>query len=253
MLRLPLALVILLLLAPVAGAKQSSILYSADAREAIVTHNGAGYRVSMPAASSITWFTDRPKRLSGTATLSAFAATWPANGFAQDPPNAALVLARRDDVRTHIVELRRPRVSGGRVSFALRALPRATEAGLRHVDTITPGTYSRAELFIDDTAYPPCSARTVGLYATCAMPTGSAINLIAFGDSPWVSFCLVGTGPGVAQIQSPEGESIYRVTAACGTPLQAYSIGRLDTTLNFVAQPSPNHGVVLMMNSTIPS
>ena len=116
------------------------------------------------------------------------AAAWNANGFDVDPPNAALIL----DDRTHVVELRRPRFANGRVSFALRRLPGASEAGHRDVDPLRAGRYARGRLFIDDAGYPPCPSGTAGdLIATsttcllnmqqtvgfAALPAGSAMTV----------------------------------------------------------------------------
>lgn len=56
---------------------------------------------------SIVWFTDRPARQSGVATLERFAAEWaPGGPFATDPPNAAIVLhATVGTTDTIVVEL----------------------------------------------------------------------------------------------------------------------------------------------------
>lgn len=56
---------------------------------------------------AVVWFTDRPARQSGVATLERFAAEWrPGEPFATDPPNAAIVLhATAGTTDTIVVEL----------------------------------------------------------------------------------------------------------------------------------------------------
>ena len=137
-------------------AAPPAILYAANARSATVVGQPGSYRLSLPAATAVTGFSDRPSRFAGATTLVAVARIWRASGFAADPPNAALILSRRGRFTTHVVELRSPRIAAGRVSFAVRRIPGAREAGRADRDPLAAGRYGRAELMIDDAAYPPC-------------------------------------------------------------------------------------------------
>jgi len=151
-----LAFALLVLAVPAASAAKPGILYSAAARDATVAKAGTALRLSAPAATTTTWFTDRPARRAGTTTLGGLANIWDATGFGKDPPNAALLLTHQGKTRTHVVTLTDPRREGGRVSFRLRAVPGGEEAGYAHSHRIQPGRYGRATLFIDDAALPPC-------------------------------------------------------------------------------------------------
>ena len=160
-------LVVLLaaLAAPVARADTVSLLFSLDARTAVVTQSGQGYRLAVPTATALVWFSDRPKRLAGHTTLPALVRSWARFGFDKDPPNAALLLRGRTSgpARQHVVELTRPRVRGAIVTFEARELPEGSAAGRRHTHSIRPGTYGRAELFIDN------ATATMGCTSSCVI------------------------------------------------------------------------------------
>ena len=150
--------VVLALLAavPAASAKAPGILYAFDAKRGALVQTSAGHRLSLPAATRVTWFTDRPERRAGVMTLRGLASIWQASGFAADPPNAAVILTVDGQARTHVVELLRPKAVGTSVSFALRVVPSASAAGFRHADGLASGTYRRVAVFIDDAATSPC-------------------------------------------------------------------------------------------------
>lgn len=172
------ALVVLAVGAPVASA-QPGILYSADARGATVTTSGSALRISLPAAARTTWFTDRPARRAGTTTLARLVRTWDAAGFAEDPPNAALLLTHRGVTRTHVVTLTNPRLRGGRATFRVRGVRGGQEAGHAHRHRLRSGRYGSARLFIDDSAYPPCgtTTSTMTTTSTCLLPVYGTTSL----------------------------------------------------------------------------
>ncbi|MGI9187826.1 MAG: hypothetical protein ACR2J9_10005 [Gaiellales bacterium] len=173
------AVLVLLAAVPAASAKVKTpgILYALDASSGEVVHGGDGYRLSMPAATRVTWFSDRPARQSGTMTLRGLVSIWRTSGFAADPPNAAVILASEGAELTHVVELRRPRVAGGSVTFALREVPTGMVMGHRHADGLVPGTYRHAAVFIDDAANPPCLSAinaVAGTSTTCLLASSPA-------------------------------------------------------------------------------
>ncbi len=170
--RLALILAAGLLLAPAASAAQPDILFSASPKNVQIVKSGKALRLVMPANSRTTWFTDRPERKAGSTNLRRLAATWGAMGFRADPPNAALILTHKGQIRTHVVTLTRPRITNGRVSFRIRAVPTTDEAGHRHTDPLRHGRYARAQLFIDDTAIPPCGS-TATWGGACLLPYGA--------------------------------------------------------------------------------
>jgi hypothetical protein len=73
-----------------------------------------------------TFFTDRPNRVVGNVPTSAFVTKWTTdrgpNGFASNPPNAAVTVFQSDGAKTAIVELRNPRLDGNKLSYDVRVL-----------------------------------------------------------------------------------------------------------------------------------
>jgi hypothetical protein len=179
--RLPvLGLLLLLALVPATAAAKSKakpkvpgILYSLDAKEAVISKSGGTFRISMGANTPVTWFTDRPDRRAGSVRLVDLYGIWDASGFVKDPPNAALLTSHEGVDRTHVVELTKPRLADGRVSFAIRATPEETAAGHMHSDELIAGTFARARLFIDDAALSPCPS-SVGQSASGGVAGGLA-------------------------------------------------------------------------------
>ncbi|MGI9187829.1 MAG: hypothetical protein ACR2J9_10020, partial [Gaiellales bacterium] len=139
--RIPILILLLLALVPATASaakhsKAPSILYSLDAKDVLVTTSGGTFRVSMPANAPVTWFTDRPDRKAGSIRLVDLYRIWDASGFVKDPPNAALLTSNEGVEHTHVVELTKPRLADHRVSFAIRAVSNAREAGYVHTDDL---------------------------------------------------------------------------------------------------------------------
>lgn len=197
MLRTLIVLALLLLVPSVASAAESEILYSVEGRGAVVAKSGKALRVSLPAGSRTTWFTDQPARASGTLTLGRLASIWDASGFREDPPNAALLLTHRGVTRSHVVTLTDPRRAKGRVSFRVRVVRGGTEAGHRQRDPLRVGRYGRAALFIDDAANPPCPS-TVSSFTSCIIASGSSVSVSANQNQGYVrlsvDLCPIGFG-----------------------------------------------------------
>lgn len=80
---------------PAADSAEPSVLFSltSDAVH-LVNVDGANLQIVMEGVDPhAIWFTDRPVRQSGAMTTAAFTSQWLDGGtFAEDPPNAALVL-----------------------------------------------------------------------------------------------------------------------------------------------------------------
>ena len=76
------------------GHAKGSFLYVQETAGGSIERLGAGaYRLRLTGVSPrVTTFTDRPRRRAGRQGLTGFVGSWKANGFAADPPNAALVL-----------------------------------------------------------------------------------------------------------------------------------------------------------------
>lgn len=193
-----------------AGATQSvtaatapAIVYALDATGAVIAPSGGSLRLSMPASTPVTWFTDPPARRAGSIRLSELAGVWTASGFVEDPPNAALQTIDNGIERTSVVEMTKPQVARGRVSFAIRQVRKGKEAGRRHTHHPTAGSFARARMFIDDAALSPCPA-TIGSTARIAPTT------------PTVYQCLL--APGASTTFSWLSASIgYSLVTACST------------------------------------
>jgi hypothetical protein len=72
------------------------------------------------------FFTDRPNRVVGNLPTSSFVAKWTTdkgpNGFASDPPNAAVTVFQPDGPKTAIVELSKPQLDGNKLSYNVKVL-----------------------------------------------------------------------------------------------------------------------------------
>jgi len=72
------------------------------------------------------FFTDRPNRVMGNLPTTAFTAKWTTdtgpNGFAKNPPNAAVSVFEPGGVKTAIVELTNPRLDGNNLSYDVKVL-----------------------------------------------------------------------------------------------------------------------------------
>ena len=72
------------------------------------------------------FFTDRPNRVVGNVPTSAFVTRWTTdkgpNGFATNPPNAAVTVFQPDGAKTAIVELSNPRLDGNKLSYDVKVL-----------------------------------------------------------------------------------------------------------------------------------
>jgi hypothetical protein len=107
-------------------------------------------------AHDVTGFTDRPARRTGQQPLVRFVRGWARLGFAEVPPNAAVVLADAPSNRdVLVVELSRPRLgAGGRTlafrAEALRGNPRGQLRGFARIgDRRIAARFGRVSLFID--------------------------------------------------------------------------------------------------------
>lgn len=137
---------------------EGSSLYVQETAGGSIERLGDGaYRLTLTGVSPrVTTFTDRPRRRAGQQRLETFVAGWQANGFAADPPNAALVLdhapASRD---VALLTLSHPHYDRARHTLTYRASPlRGRDPALasfaRRADPIRAEHLGPASLFVDD-------------------------------------------------------------------------------------------------------
>jgi hypothetical protein len=134
-------------------------------------------------APDVTVFTDRPVRGAGTESLASFVDQWDARGFAQDPPNAALVLDQEpDNSDTAIFKLADPSYDkdGGTVSYTATHVTGGT-ASLptdEHIDP--PPSFGDAHLFIDPSGGGDVHSMAIDVHVA---PSGGKTD-VKF-NSPW--------------------------------------------------------------------
>jgi hypothetical protein len=182
------------LLCAASAAAAPSTLFSITAHHAEITGTKGNLRISVPADSKLSWFTDRPGRSAGTATAAALVAAWSLQHFDSDPPNAALVTTRKGATMQTIVVLTDPREQSGRVSFRYRVLQDGAMLDMKTTGSPGLGAYARASLFVDGAPMLFCPATFNGATSVgttpatgflCIMPANTTYQVL--GQSPWLN------------------------------------------------------------------
>ena len=131
---IPVAIGVLLALYPVAKLAtaqpkpQASLLFVQMAQKIDYkkTDAASGVMTLYDVPTQTMFFTDRPNRVVGNVPISAFVTRWTTdkgpNGFATNPPNAAVTVFQSDGPKTAIVELRNPRLDGNKLSYDVKVL-----------------------------------------------------------------------------------------------------------------------------------
>jgi hypothetical protein len=154
------------LAAPTQRMIPTGSLFSVLAQSATVTSSSFSTSISIPGASPLVWFADRPARAAGTGTAAGLVANWKRLGFAAVPPNAALVSTRDGMAMQQAVKLSRPRAEGSLVTFTVTPL-RTAVLGMRTTTPLTPGQYGGVSIFID-----PSGGGQTPNYLVCDSPDG---------------------------------------------------------------------------------
>jgi len=167
--------------APRNASEPVSLLFSVIPPSLVVANEGDGHRVSMPADSSVAWFTDRPERNAASITLAGLVSMWSAQGFDTDPPNAAMVMTVNGEQHQHVVELTDPKVEGKTVSFHSVDVgdDESTEAvaGREATHDVEVGSFGASELFIDSATSSPCPTWiTTSNFTPCLLAVGATLN-----------------------------------------------------------------------------
>ena len=182
---------------PVTDLPQWLFVVQADAGRFV--ERGGETRLEMfGVPEQIVAFTDRPDRQTKTEPTSVFIAKWDAEGFGDDPPNAALTMHDHLDVRkTVVVELFDPAYNAmkDKLAFDVRILEESPEnfAHLASAVTDDPVTqFSDASLFIDDLT----ENDSLNSYCIFSITnwTGATLNFVNEGTSPDSSW-IEGPGP----------------------------------------------------------
>ena len=147
----------------------------------------------------VTSFTDRPIRSASTEPLPKFVDSWDERGFAESPPNAALVLDQQpDNADTAVFTLADPRYNqaNGSVSYVATHVNGGTESlpSNEHIDP--PPHFGDAHLFID-----PSTTAVTNLALDVQNAKGHHVTLNF--DAPWQVVAGTGTS-GIGFLIGPE-------------------------------------------------
>lgn len=220
-------------------ATDVSLLFSALVPSMVISADGAAHRLTVPLDSPVAWFTDRPNRAAGTFDMAALVSIWEAEGFVDDPPNAAVVVSVDGAQRQHIVELSDPTIDGTTVSFTAIDVgdEESTDAvaGRDASHDVGVGTYGASELFIDSATMPPCPS-WIGKedFATCLIAANTSVNFRATTSRS--NDCIqltrtVSTKAEYGNILMPgvSGGMPFSITGAQGTFCLLYTSGQTWT------------------------
>jgi hypothetical protein len=117
------------------GSPPASLLFSLNGSATV----GDGALDVALGDGEVTFVTDRPDRQAGRLDGAVFAALWPDDGFASDPPNAIVTTS----TATATVELRTARWDAARRTLSFGFVPIGSS-------TLPRGEVVRADLFVDD-------------------------------------------------------------------------------------------------------
>jgi hypothetical protein len=156
-------------------------------------------------AERITSFTDRPVRSADTETVQEFVDSWEERGFADDPPNAALVIdSESSGSDTAVFEVADPSYDSQAGTLTYTAKKIESDQGASalpqgEIDQV-PESFEEAHLFIDPSAGAP-----VPLFFNMS-GTQSGRMTVTF-DAPWT--VIVGDGDsGISIAGGPGGGSL---------------------------------------------
>ncbi|HEX3238603.1 MAG TPA: hypothetical protein VHR18_00525 [Solirubrobacterales bacterium] len=171
------------------GPAKGSLLYVQETAGGSIEPLGAGaYRLRLTGVSPrVTTFTDRPRRRAGRQGLKGFVGSWKANGFAADPPNAALVLDHAPashDVA--LLTLSHPRYDRARQTLTYRVTPlhgddTALASFARRADPVRAGDLGAASLFVDDGG----GALSTVVFDVYGEATTSTVQFLVSGGAAW--------------------------------------------------------------------
>jgi hypothetical protein len=172
------------------GHAKGSLLYVQETAGGSIQRLGHGaYRLRLTGISPrVSTFTDRPRRRAGSQGLEGFVRSWGANGFAADPPNAALVLDHAPashDVA--LLTLSHPHYDRARQTLTYRATPlhgrdSALSSFARRADPLRAGGLGAASLFIDDGGG---SASTAITFNISGVATTNTVQFLVTGPAAW--------------------------------------------------------------------
>lgn len=171
------------------GHSKGSLLYVQETAGGSIQRLGDGaYRLRLTGISPrVTTFTDRPRRRAGSQGLEGFVGSWGANGFAADPPNAALVLDHAPAAHdVALLTLSHPHYNRARQTLTYRATPlhgrdTALASFARRADPVRAGDLGAASLFVDDGG----ALSTVVFAISGGEATATTVQFLISGGAAW--------------------------------------------------------------------
>lgn len=170
------------------GHSKGSLLYVQETAGGSIQRLGDGaYRLRLTGISPrVTTFTDRPRRRAGSQGLQGFVGSWRANGFAADPPNAALVLDHAPAAHdVALLTLSHPHYNRARQTLTYRATPlhgrdTALASFARRADPVRAGDLGAASLFVDDGG-----ALSTVVFNIYGEATTTTVQFLVSGGAAW--------------------------------------------------------------------
>ena len=172
------------------GHSKGSLLYVQETSGGSIERLDDGaYRLRLTGISPrVTTFTDRPRRRAGSQGLEGFVGSWGADGFAADPPNAALVLDHAPAAHdVALLTLSHPHYNHARQTLTYRATPlhgrdTALASFARRADPVRAGDLGAASLFVDDGGGSPSTLITFNISGEA---TTTAVQFLLSGAAAW--------------------------------------------------------------------
>jgi hypothetical protein len=210
------------------------------------------YDLTLTGASpDVTQFTDRPVRKASSESLAAFVGSWQDRGFAQNPPNAALVIDQQsENADTSVFTLADPKYNeaAGELTYRATHVEGGT-AALPHPDqhVLPPPKFGQAHLFVD----PGSTPITDVLVVIDGAPADH--NTVITLDSQFEVF----VGPGE---QSTEWQTLARSNGAVGGQAirfegngeVGFQVTGAEPPITGSAQIASGSGVTMQVNGGTP-
>jgi len=139
--------------------KQPAYLEIQGAQGTLVAGSGGAFQLTLSGVEpEATLFTDKPQRPAGSAQVADVLTGWVKNGFATNPPNAALVVVSGAGAGTGATfKLSNPQLSGGTLTFtaqptSVQGNPNVAgpvQQAAKTASSSPPQSFGRSTLFVD--------------------------------------------------------------------------------------------------------
>lgn len=177
--------------------------------------------LSIETAPQVLFFSDRPNRMAGHVSTDFLLDLWNKgeDSFKQNPPNAALSITHKEEIRNVVVELLPPSINKGRLNYPVKL-----------ISGELPSSFENASLFID--AFPTA----VNSQVTDAV---TQTNVRVLGDAPAVAmgnlFIATSQALSNAAHNATTSQQQTNITAQAATTQGVATLYSVDTASTGVA------------------